>query len=46
LFGAGQLVVDNVFSPAGAANLLNRIVSTAVRPDRPERARRRMERAG
>jgi len=48
LLGTGQLVVDNVFSPAGASDLLNRIASTAARPaaDRPERAKRRMERAG
>ena len=47
LFGTGQLVVDNVFSPAGASYLLNRIGSTTVRPaaDRPANGSHRMERA-
>ncbi|WP_084633304.1 ROK family protein [Pleomorphomonas oryzae] len=48
LLGTGQLVVDNVFSPPGAADLLNRIVASMTRPvaDRPEGARRRVRRAG
>ncbi len=42
LFGTGQLVIDNVFSRSGAADLLNRIVSSASRQgaqggDRPKR---------
>lgn len=47
LFGTGQLVVDNVFSPAGASYLLNRIGSTTVRPaaDRPANGSHRMEQA-
>jgi len=48
LLGAGQLVIDNTFSPAGSADLLNRIVASAALPTtgRSESAKRRMDRAG
>lgn len=44
LFGTGQLVIDNVFSRSGAADLLNRIVSSAAvqSAQRAERSKRRM----
>lgn len=46
LFGIGQLVVDNVFSPAGASQLLNRVASATLRTaDRPANGGRRMEQA-
>lgn len=48
LLGTGQLVVDNVFSPSGATDLLNRFVASMTQPAaaRPEGARRRARRAG
>lgn len=47
LFGTGQLVVDNAFSPAGAVALLNRIASAATRSPagRSANGERSMERA-